>query len=58
MWLKISFFMFKQAGYLLSKAWASDSPVRNLGTLQNQTTTKAQNHTKQPCFGTKLHLLE
>jgi len=50
--------MFKQAGYLLSKAWASDSPVRNLGTLQNQTTTKAQNHTKQPCFGTKLHLLE
>lgn len=52
--------MFKPAGYLLRKAWASGSPARNLGAFQNQTgtTTKAQNHTKQPPFGTKLRLLE
>lgn len=38
--------MFKQAGYLLRKAWASDSPARNLGTFQNQTgtTAKAESH--------------
>lgn len=50
--------MFKQAGYLLMKTWASDSPAGNLGGKKPGTTTKAQNHTRQPCFGTKLHLLE